>query len=216
MRLVLADDHAIVRDGLRWMLAGEADIEIVAEAGDGEQLVDELRALGDAVDVVLLDLRMPGVGGLEALERLATTHRAPLTPAVVVLSMHDDSALVRRAIELGAAGYLLKNTSRDELLTALRTVAAGNCYVQADVTGAVLDQVAGRARPRVPPTLTERELDVLGLVAEGYANKGIASRLGISEATVKTHLKDVFARLHAANRAEAVARATQLRLLDRE
>lgn len=213
MKVLLADDHRIVRDGLRWMLAGEPDIDIVAEAADGQQLLDVLDAHDGQVDVVLLDIRMPGVGGLEALQQLTAAHDGP-TPAVVVLSMHQEPAVVRRAIELGAAGYLLKSTTREQLLAALRHVAAGNCYVQAEVTAPLLDQVAGRVPSPVAPTLTGRERDVLGLVAAGYANKQIARQLTISEATVKTHLKDIFVRLAAANRAEAVARALQLGLLD--
>lgn len=213
MKVLLADDHRIVRDGLRWMLAGEPDIDIVAEAADGQQLLDVLDAHAGQVDVVLLDIRMPGVGGLEALQQLTDAHDGP-TPAVVVLSMHQEPAVVRRAIELGAAGYLLKSTTREQLLAALRHVAAGNCYVQSEVTAPLLDQVAGRVPSPVAPTLTGRERDVLGLVAAGYANKQIATRLTISEATVKTHLKDIFARLDAVNRAEAVARALQLGLLD--
>lgn len=213
MRLLLADDHAIVRDGLRWMLEGEPDIEIVAEVSDGRQLIDVLRARPDEVDVVLLDIRMPGVGGLEALQALGAM--GGTAPAVIVLSMHQEPAVVRRAIELGAAAYLLKNSSRDQLLLALRHVAMGDCYIQPEVTGALLDQVAGRAAPLIArPRLTERELDVLNLVATGCANKQIAARLGISETTVKTHLKEVFARLNATNRTEAVARGIQLGYVD--
>ena len=213
MKVLLADDHRIVRDGLRWMLESEPDIEIVAEAADGRQLIDQLIEFDGQVDLVLLDIRMPGVGGLEALQQLAERHDAR-RPAVVVLSMHQEPALVRRAIELGAAGYLLKSTTRDQLLVALRHVVAGNCYVQPEVTAPLLDQVAGRIPTPTTPRLTKRERDVLDLVAAGNANKQIAAQLAISEATVKTHLKEIFARLHAANRAEAVARALQLELID--
>lgn len=214
MRLLLADDHRIVRDGLRWMLSDEPDIEIAGEASDGQQLLDQLQDRSADVDVVLLDIRMPGMGGLDALERLSSLNDGGDPPAVIVLSMHHEPFLVRRAIELGAAGYLLKNATREQLLLALREVAAGNSYVQGEVTAPLLDQVAGRSPPPVVPTLTARERDVLQLVASGLANKQIATRLGISEGTVKTHLKEVFARLEAANRAEAVAKGLQLGLLD--
>jgi DNA-binding NarL/FixJ family response regulator len=212
--MLLADDHGLVREGLRWMLRGEADIDIVAEASNGEELLDHLRDHPGKVDIVLLDLRMPGLGGLDALERL-TPPSAPATgPAVVILSMHHEPFLVRRAIELGAAGYLLKSATREELLAALRQVASGNSYLQAEVTGPLLDQVAGRTPPAALPTLTPRQVEILRLVAAGKANKQVAAQLGIAEDTVKTLLKDVYARLRVGNRAAAVAKALQLGLID--
>jgi DNA-binding NarL/FixJ family response regulator len=212
--MLLADDHGLVREGLRWMLRGEADIDIVAEASNGEELLDHLRDHPGKVDIVLLDLRMPGLGGLDALERL-TPPSAPATgPAVVILSMHHEPFLVRRAIELGAAGYLLKSATREELLAALRQVASGNSYLQAEVTGPLLDQVAGRTPPAALPTLTPRQVEILRLVAAGKANKQVAAELGIAEDTVKTLLKDVYARLRVGNRAAAVAKALQLGLID--
>ncbi|MDX1621742.1 MAG: response regulator transcription factor [Nitriliruptorales bacterium] len=213
MRILLADDHRIVREGLRWMLSGEPDIEIVGEANDGEELLEQLDGYDGPVDIVLLDVRMPGLGGLDVLKRLGGTEPSPGKPAVVILSMHSEPAVVRRAVQLGAAGYLLKNTTRDQLLAALRSVAAGKCFVQTDITGPLLDHVAGRDRLEELPKLTERELEVLALVAAGQANKQIAAELGLSEATIKTHLKAIFVRLHAANRAEAAAKALQLGLI---
>jgi DNA-binding NarL/FixJ family response regulator len=212
VRLLLADDHRIVREGLRWMLRDEPDIDIVAEAGNGAELLAQLREHRDHVDVVLLDIRMPGLGGLDALEQLRP-RTARASPAVIVLSMHHEPFLVRRAIELGAAGYLLKSVTRRELLAALRHVAAGSSYVQAEVTGPLLDQVAGRAPPAATPTLTDRQVEVLLLVSAGKANKQVAAELGIAEDTVKTVLKDIFARLRACNRAQAVTKALQLGLI---
>lgn len=213
MRLLLADDHRIVRDGLRWMLSDEPDIDVVGEATDGQQLLDQLRDHPGDADIVLLDIRMPGLGGLDALEHLIGDAPAEM-PAVIILSMHGEPAFVRRAVELGASGYLLKSTTREQLLAALRHVAAGNAYIQSEITAPLLDQVAGRTTQAATPTLTERELQVLHLVATGATNKQIASQLDITEATVKTHLKGVFARLDVANRAEAVAKALQLGLID--
>ena len=213
MKVLLADDHRIVRDGVRWMLEAEPDIDIVAEAGDGQELLDEL-ARGCDVDVVLLDVRMPGVGGLDALQQLASSDGSRPAPAIIILSMHQEAAVVRKAIQLGAAGYLLKSSTREQLLAALRHVAAGNCYVQAEVTGPLLDEVAGRTSVPPTPTLTKRECDVLRLIAAGYTTKRVAVCLNISEATVKTHLREIFGRLDVANRAEAVATALELGLLD--
>jgi DNA-binding NarL/FixJ family response regulator len=207
VRVLLADDHAIVREGLRWMLRSEPDIDIVAEAGNGEELLSALRDHPDEVDIVLLDVRMPGLGGLEALEQLAPTVPGAAAPAVVILSMHQEPFLVRRAIELGAAGYLLKSASREQVLTALRHVAAGRSYLQVEVTGPVLDQVAGRCPRAASPNITQRQAEILCLIAAGKANKQIAAELSIAEDTVKTLVKEIFVRLGAVNRAEAVAKA---------
>lgn len=214
MRVLLADDHGLVREGLRWMLRDEPDIDIVAEASNGEELLGQLRDRPGEVDVVLLDIRMPGLGGLDVLERLAPTVGCAPDPAVVVLSMHREPFLVRRALELGAAGYLLKSVTRQELLTALRQVAAGNSYLQGEVTGPLLDEIAGRAPAAATPAVTPREAEILLMVAAGRANKQIAAELGIAEETVKSALKDIFARLQAGNRAEAAAKALQLGLID--
>jgi DNA-binding NarL/FixJ family response regulator len=205
MKVILTDDHKVVRDGLRWMLSGEEDVEVVGEAASGEQLLDLLSAT--TADVVLLDVRMPGMGGLDALAEIA--RRVPEVK-VIILSMHDEPAYVRRAIELGAAGYLLKNANREEILEALRAVHAGRAYVQNDLTGTLLSTISGKERSVLSP----RELEILSLVSQGLENKQIATALGISEATVKTHLKGVFTRLEVSSRAEAVATGLRLGLIE--
>jgi DNA-binding NarL/FixJ family response regulator len=209
VRVVIADDHRIVREGVRWMLQDEPDIEVVGEAQDGEALLDLLAR--ETPDVVLLDVRMPGLGGLEALERM---ERSSHGPRVIVLSMLGEPGYVRRAIELGAAGYLLKSTTREELVNALRAVADGHGYVQGEVSGTLLAYVTEQPAGDELVQLTQRELDVMKLTAEGLANKQIARRLRISEATVKTHLKDIFERLGVSNRAEAVATAMRLGMIE--
>jgi DNA-binding NarL/FixJ family response regulator len=209
VRVVIADDHRIVREGVRWMLQDEPDIEVVGEAQDGEALLDLLAR--ETPDVVLLDVRMPGLGGLEALERM---ERSSHSPRVIVLSMLGEPGYVRRAIELGAAGYLLKSTTREELVNALRTVADGHGYVQGEVSGTLLAYVTEQPACDELAQLTPRELDVIKLTAEGLANKQIARHLRISEATVKTHLKDIFERLGVSNRAEAVATAMRLGMIE--
>ena len=207
MRVVLTDDHKVVRDGIRWMLSGEADIEIVGEAESGEELLDLLATT--PADIVLLDVRMPGMSGLDALAAIAS--EAPDVKAIV-LSMHDEPAYVRRAIELGAAGYLLKNADRTVLLDALRSVEAGHAYVQSDLTNTLLRTISGRNHAAV--ALSPREVEVLSLVSQGLENKQVATELGISEATVKTHLKGIFARLDCSSRAEAVATALRLGIIE--
>ncbi len=197
MRVVIADDHRIVRDGIRWMLADADSIEIVGEAESGEALLALLAE--SPVDIVLLDVRMPGMSGLDALERI---RREFPQVRVAVLSMHDQPAYVRRAVELGASGYLLKNTGRDELIRALHTIAEGGSYLQGNVIAPLITDTD----PHEPaPHLSPRERQVLQLVADGFENKQIATELQVAEATVKTYLRGIFDRLDVSSRAEAVA-----------
>jgi DNA-binding NarL/FixJ family response regulator len=209
VRVVLADDHQILRDGMRWMLDSDPDIDIVGEADSGGALLDLLTHT--STDVILLDVRMPGMNGLDALAELS-----PRFPdvRVIVLSMHDEPAYVRRAIELGAHGYLLKRATREELLDALRAVAGGGAYIQGQLTGTVLDQVTRPGNTHELPHLSSRERETLQLVADGLGNHDIAERLGVSEGTIKSHLKMVFHRLEVNSRAEATAVGLRLGLID--
>lgn len=207
MRVVIADDHRIFRDGLRPLLA-DAGIEVIGEAQDGAALLQLLDA--DAPDVVLLDLSMPGMSGLDALAELRRI--APRT-RVVVLTMHDEPGFVRRAVELGASGYLLKNAGREELLRALTHVASGEAYLQGEITASLFQQISGD-EPTRPFALSPREREVLQLAAGGLENKEIAAALGLSEATVKGYLKSAFERLGAHSRAEAVAIGLRLGILE--
>ena len=207
MRVVIADDHWTVRDGLKWMLSGEAGIEVVGEAADGTELLDLLTTT--EADIVLLDVNMPGMGGLEALEALRDRSGSL---GIIVLSMHDKTVYVKRAIELGANGYLLKSAGKEELVRAIGIVADGGSYVQGELTGAIIEGAAGA--DSTAPRLSPRELEVLERVARGEENKQIATALGISEATVKTYLKSVFERLDVHSRAEAVAVGLRLGIIE--
>lgn len=205
MRIVLADDHRIVRSGLRWVLESEDDFEVVGEAEDGASLLtvlDEVEA-----DVVLLDIRMPGVGGLDVLARLRAEH--PDT-RVVILSMHDEPLFIRTAIERGASAYLLKSAGTAELTRALRLVAEGKSYVQSSLAGQVLAEVV---EPTAEPP-SRRGLEVLRMVADGRSTAEIAEEIELSEATVKSILQQVFERLDVSSRAEAVAAAIRRGLID--
>ena len=198
MRIELVDDHRVVRDGIRYMLSDEEEIEIIADVGSGTELFELLEA--EPVDAVLLDVRMPDMSGFDVLEQM----RGEIPQVrVIMLSMHDAPGYVRRAVELGAAGYLLKNASRSELLAALRSVSDGGAYIQTDLANPLVAELAGigdSAR-----SLSPREQQVLQLVAHGYENKQIASELAISDATVKTYLRGIFGTLEVTGRAEAVA-----------
>lgn len=196
LRVMIVDDHPIVREGLRGMLAAEPDIEVAGEAASGDEavaLVPRVRP-----DVVLMDLRMPSGDGVSAIERLPG-HR------ILVLTTFQDDADIVRAIEAGAAGYLLKDASRADLAAAVRDVAAGRRVLSPEVSArlAAVDQTPA------PPVLSAREAEVLALVAEGLTNAQIGERLYIGQATVKTHLLRIFTKLGVSDRTAAVMTALQ-------
>jgi DNA-binding NarL/FixJ family response regulator len=205
IRVVLVDDQAMVRTGLRMVLAAEPDIEVVGEAADGAsgvRVVTELRP-----DVVLLDVRMPGVDGLEAARRILA---ADLPTRVIVLTTFDEDEYVAAALRAGVSGFLLKVGPPEDLVVAVRTVAAGQGLLDPAVTLRVIESFA--AAPSPDPVragqlaqLTEREVGVLGLVAAGLTNGEIAARLYLGEATVKTHVSRILLKLGLRDRVQAVA-----------
>ena len=196
IRVLIVDDHPVVRDGLRGVLDGEPDLQVVGEAGHGAEALARVGAVD--VDVVLMDLRMPTMGGVEAIGELART--APRV-RVLVLTTYDTDTDVVPAIEAGATGYLLKDTPREELLRAVRAAHRG----EAVLSPAVASRLMGQVRRPAAEALSARELEVLRLVAAGSTNRETAQRLFISEATVKTHLLHIYAKLEVRDRASAVA-----------
>ena len=196
VRLLVADDHPVVRDGIVGMMASDPGIEVVAEAADGAEAVALARAL--LPDVVLMDLRMPGLDGVLAIRELA---RLGVPSRIVVLTTYDAESDVLPAIEAGATGYLLKDAPRDELLKAVHAAVSGHAVLAPTVAS----RLVGRVRAREQSSLTSRELEVLALVADGATNRAVAARLQVSEATVKTHLLSVYAKLGVGDRAAAVA-----------
>jgi DNA-binding NarL/FixJ family response regulator len=204
IRLVVVDDHPVVRDGLRGMLRGDPGFEVIAEASNGADAVDVVRALDP--DVVLMDLRMPDGDGVTAIGRIRALG---LRARVLVLTTYDTDSDVLPAIEAGATGYLLKDAPRDELFRAVRAAARGEAVLSPSVATRLLGQV--RAPVREP--LSGRELEVLWLVARGSSNRETAEQLFLSEATVKTHLLHIYAKLEVNDRAAAVATAYERGLL---
>ncbi|MFG1619945.1 response regulator [Nonomuraea wenchangensis] len=203
IRLLIADDHPIVRDGIRGMFAGDPGFEVLGEAGDGAQAVELARALDP--DVILMDLRMPGTDGVTAIKRLA---ELGIGARVLVLTTYDTDRDVLPAIEAGATGYLLKDTGRDELTRAVRTAARGEAVLSPSVATRLLGQVRTPSDP-----LSARELEILRLIADGATNREAAARLFISEATVKSHVLHIYAKLGVNDRAAAVATAFRRGLL---
>lgn len=196
VRLLIVDDHPVVRDGLSGMFRGEPGFEVLGEAADGAEAVRRTIALKP--DVVLMDLRMPGTDGVSAITQLAERQVAA---RVLVLTTFDTESDVLPAIEAGATGYVLKDAPRDELLRAVRAAARGEAVLAPSVATRLIGQVR---RPAEAP-LSPRELEVLEMVAAGATNRDVAARLFVSEATVKTHLLHVYAKLGVNDRAAAVA-----------
>ena len=209
MRVAVADDHPVVRDGLVAMLHAEPEFEVVGQAASGTEAVSLVERL--APDVLLLDLEMPGLDGVGVLRRL---RELGSRTRAIVFTVFDTDERIIAAVEAGASGYLLKGVPRAEIFSAIRVVHGGGSLLQPVVATAVLRHVAsrGRAEPVAderPITLTPRETSVLEHLARGRSNKQIAAALGVSERTVKFHVSTLFAKLGATNRTEAVTRAVQ-------
>jgi DNA-binding NarL/FixJ family response regulator len=215
LRLLLVDDQALFREGLRTLLGLQADFEIAGEAANGEEAVACVRSL--APDVVLMDLRMPVLGGVEATRRIVAG-----TPGcrVIVLTTFEEDEEVFAALRAGAAGYLLKASPSGKLCEAIRLAARGESFLEPSVTAKVVGEFARmsertvrRAAPPLAEPLSARERDVLQLLAEGRSNKEIASELGIAEGTVKNHMSNVLGKLGALDRTQAALRARELDLI---
>ncbi len=210
VRVLVADDHPVVRAGLRALLSAEPGLAVVAEAGSGEETV--LMARQHQPDVVLMDLRMPGAGGLAAIRQLSADQPGV---RVVVLTTYDSDADILPAVEAGAAGYLLKDTPRDTLVGAIFAAARGETVLAPSVAGRLVNRL--RAAPPDAPaareTLSARETEVLVLAGRGLTNAQIGRELFVSEATVKTHLLRAYAKLGVSGRTAAVTRAMELGML---
>ena len=216
--VVIADDQRLLRAGFRVILDAEPDIEVIGEAQDGRAAVDIVTRRRP--DVALLDIRMPELDGLAAAERILSDHS--LATAVVMLTTFDISEYIYEALRIGASGFLLKDTTADRLLDAVRVAAAGDALIAPSITRRLIAQFARAARPHhsgTPPELTEltaRELDVLRLVARGLSNTEIAQRLILGENTIKTHVGRIFSKLGLRDRVQAVVLAYETGLVERE
>jgi DNA-binding NarL/FixJ family response regulator len=206
IRVVVADDQELVRTGFRVIVDAEPDMEVVAEAGDGREALEAVRA--HRPDVVLMDVRMPRLDGIEATRLLAAEPRAP---RVLILTTFDLDEYVYEALRAGASGFLLKDAGAGELLHAVRVIAAGDALLAPSVTRRLIEDFTRRPRRDAAPAalaeLTPREREVLGLIARGSSNADIASALVVSDATVKTHVARIFAKLGLHDRAQAVVLA---------
>ncbi len=205
IRLLITDDHAIVRKGIRSLLLTEKDIEVVGEACNGVEAVEMTEALHP--DVVLMDLMMPEMDGIEATRRITANKPAP---RVLVLTSFAADSKVFPAIKAGALGYLLKDSGPDDLVQAIRQVYRGEPSLEPSIARKVLTEVLHpEKKPLTVDPLTERELEVLRLLSEGLANKEIAEQLNVSDLTVRTHVGNILGKLHLANRTQAALYALQ-------
>ncbi len=208
IRVILADDHAVVRKGIREFLEEEGDITILAEAGDGNSALSLIQ--DHAPDVAVLDIQMPGPSGIEVTRALRA---AGSLVAILILTAYDDDPYIMAGIQAGANGYVLKSASPDEIIRAVRAVHEGQSAMDPSVAAKLMAYVA--AQRSVPPTLTtepltDRELEVLALVAKGLTNRAIGHQLGISDRTVQGHLANIYGKMGASSRTEAVMAAVKL------
>jgi DNA-binding NarL/FixJ family response regulator len=205
IRVLITDDHPVVREGLSAMLSREHDIEVVGEAKDGKEAVTKAGTLRP--DIILMDLRMPEMDGVEAMQRIKTDY-----PDIrfIVLTTYDNDEYIFKGIEAGARAYLLKDAPRDELFRAIRAVSRGESLIEPAVASRVLDRLAELSRQvNTPEVLSEREIEVLALIAHGSSNKIIADALNIGQSTVKTHIQSIFHKLEVNDRTEAVTVAVR-------
>ena len=214
IRILIVDDQRLMRDGLRMLLELEAGLEVVGEAGDGQEGLQRYADLQP--DLVLMDVRMPGMDGVEATRRM----RQQWPEArIIILTTFDEDEYLFEALRAGAQGYLLKAVSGQELATAIRTVAAGNALLDPAVTGKVMAEFALLSKPArapnagLPEPLSERELEVLKLIAQGFSNREIAARLFLAAGTVKNYVTVILQKIGARDRTQAALRGRELDLL---
>src|SRR2546428_5094460 len=209
-RVMLVDDHELVRQGIAAMLNSASDLQVVGEARSGREALEVARR--ELPDVVLMDVRMPDMDGLEATKKLKEERSRT---AVIMLTMHDNPTYLRDAVRAGAAGYLLKDVSKDELVDAIRQVATGGAFIESQLLRGMLSEM--KPAGPVPPAaknLTKREREILALVAEGLSNREIAERLVLSPGTVKSHVAPILEKLHVSDRTQAAIFAVRNRLVE--
>jgi DNA-binding NarL/FixJ family response regulator len=205
IRVLLADDHAVVRAGICQFLEQADDIEVVAEADDGQEAMELIEE--HHPDVAVLDIQMPKASGIEVTRWIRVHHREVV---VLILTAFDDDPYVMAVLQAGANGYVLKTASPEEIIRAVRDVHAGKSALDAEIVQKIVTQVASGIQDQTLEKLTGRELEVLTLVAKGYTNKAIGVQLGISDRTVQGHLAHIFSKLQSGSRTEAVMRAVSM------
>ena len=208
-KILIADDHPVVREGLSAMLSREKNISVIGEATNGKEAID--LALKGSPDVVLMDLRMPVLDGVEAIRQIKSKR-----PDIefIIITTYDDDENILKGIEAGAKAYLLKDSPREKLFQAIKAVSRGESLIEPAIAGRVIDRLTQLSQQvKAPDALSEREIEVLSLIAEGTSNKEIARDLCISQSTVKTHIQSIFQKLDVNDRTEAVTKAIRKGLI---
>ena len=206
-RIVIVDDHTLVRESLVRLVSAEEDLDVVAAVGDGDEAISAIRI--HRPDVVLLDITLPGRDGFEVARTLLAQ---PEPPRICFLTMHDEDAVLRAAVALGVDGYVPKSAASAEVVTAIRSVAAGNTYISSSLAARLMDILSGRRKTM--PDLTDREIEILRLLAMGSRPGDVAEQLHVSVKTVKNHLTSVYAKLGVETGAQAVAEAYRRRIVE--
>ena len=207
LKILLVDDHPIVREGLKTLILSQPDMEVIGEASDGQEACQQASLLQP--DLVIMDISMPGLSGTQATERLC---RECPKVKVLVLTIHEDKGYIRQLLAAGAAGYVLKRAAGEELIHAIRVVSAGRTYLDPDMAGKVVTgfvRRTGESLPTKGPSLSDRDLEIAKLTASGHSNKEIVAALHISLSTVKLHLQNIFSKLGTHDRTQATAVAFQ-------
>ncbi len=210
IRILVADDHTLFRDGLRALLRSIPDVELVGEAASGQEVIEQAAELQP--DVILMDIQMPGVNGIEATRQIV---QASPHIGVIILTMFEDDDSVFAAMRAGARGYILKGADQDEMLRAIRAVASGDALFGPSIAARLMTFFASPSPPDTFPELTTREREVLRLIAQGRNNADIANSLYLSPKTVRNHISNIFSKLQVADRAQAIVRAREAGLGNR-
>lgn len=209
IRVLLVDDHAMIREGIKRLLEFNGTMKVVGEAGNGEEALEFLEK--ETTDIVLLDINMPKMNGIDCLTRIRKDYEKT---KVLMLTVHNDAEYLLKAIDIGANGYILKDSSSDELVQAIEMILAGEQYIQPDLIPVLNQSLVRRDEQKaVLENLTKREIEVLIMVAEGDFNKDIAARMGISERTVKNHISNIFKKIDVADRTQAAVFAIKNNLI---
>jgi len=210
IKIMVVDDHDLVRHGIKSLLSNQEGIEVVAEASSGEQAVDYCRNHGDSLDIIMMDINMPGIGGLEATQRIQKSWQ---NIGIIVVSVHTDGSLPKRLLSGGARGYLSKGNKVDEMLTAIRDVHAGGCYIAKDIAQQLALSALPGDKNRID-LLSQRELQVLMMIAEGKRNNTISETLNLSPKTISTYRKRLHEKLDVSSDIEMLHLAIKNGLLD--
>lgn len=208
IRVLLADDHVVVRAGIRQFLEQSADIKVIAEASNGQEACDLLEQF--VPDVAVLDIQMPGMSGIEVTRWIRAKH---LSIGILVLTAYDEEPYVQAVLQAGANGYVLKTAKPQEIVDAVRDVFNGKSVLDTAIAQKLITRLSGKSEEAAVDPLTERELQILNLTAKGFTNKAIGVQLSISDRTVQNHLANIFQKMNAASRTEMVMRAVSLGLI---